>query len=75
MTLDKAVVDIGRKEMSNGITFVAVSRVRRMEDIAFSATYTMQRLSTIKNGSRMGARLKEEKRLDNMSIVPLAADS
>ena len=75
MTLDKAVVDIGRKEMSNGITFVAVSRVRRMADIAFSATYTLQRLSTIKNGSRIGARLKEEKRLDTMSIVPLAADS
>ena len=69
MTLDKAVIDIGRKEMANGLTFVAVSRVRRIGDIAFSTTYNMQRLTSIKHGTRIAERLQEELRLDSIMMA------
>src|SRR2546429_413216 len=44
MTLPTVVVDIGKKETSSGLTFVAISRVRRIQDIAFYATYPLERL-------------------------------
>lgn len=69
MTLDKVVIDIGKKEMANGLTFVAVSRVRRIGDIAFSTTYNMQRLTSIKHGTRMADRIEEEMRLDSIMMV------
>ena len=68
MTLPKVVVDIGKKEQSAGSTFVAISRVKRIQDLAFSTTYPLSRLQSIKNGSRMVERLAEEARLDAMEI-------
>ena len=69
MTLDNAVIDIGKKEMAAGLTFVAISRVRRLEDLAFSATYPLSRLERIRNGKRMVERLEEERRLDQLAAV------
>ena len=34
MTLDKVVIDIGKKEMAAGLTFVAISRVRHIDDLS-----------------------------------------
>src|SRR5207248_11489706 len=48
MILSKVVIDIGKKEMQNGLTFVAISHVRRKEDLAFSVTYPLSRLQSIK---------------------------
>ena len=36
LTLDKAIVDIGAKEAAAGLTYVALSRVRRLEDLILS---------------------------------------
>jgi ATP-dependent DNA helicase PIF1 len=69
MTLPRAVIDIGKKEMQNGLTFVAISRVRRIEDLAFSVTYPLSRLQGIKNGKNMDQRLAEEARLDSIEIA------
>ena len=33
LTLDKVTVDIGKKEFSSGLTFVAISHVRKLTDI------------------------------------------
>ena len=38
MTLSKVVIDIGKKEMQNSLTFVVISHVRYKEDLAFSVT-------------------------------------
>eukprot|EP00762_Andalucia_godoyi_P008050 ANDGO_02165.mRNA.1 ATP-dependent DNA helicase pfh1 len=47
MTLDMAVVDLGNRELSPGLTFVAISRVKRLEGLAFvSGTCTSERLSS-----------------------------
>ena len=71
MTLDKVVIDIGKKEMAAGLTctFVAISRVRRIDDLTFSVTYPLSRLQSIRNGKRMAERLAEERRLDQLAIV------
>ena len=69
MTLSKVIIDIGKKEMQNGLTFVAISRVRRKEDLAFSVTYPLSCLQSIKNGKNMDQRLAEEARLDAIETV------
>ena len=33
ITLDKAIIDIGEKEFSTGLTYVALSRVRSIKDM------------------------------------------
>ena len=35
MTLDKAIVELGDKDFVHGLSFVAISRVRRISDLAF----------------------------------------
>jgi len=45
LTLEKAVVDIGPKESSVGLSYVALSRVRRLEDLLISKPFDYQRLS------------------------------
>ena len=35
LTLDKVVIDVGKKEFSSGLTFVACSRVHRLTDLLF----------------------------------------
>jgi len=55
--------------MQNGLMFVAISRVRRKEDLAFSVTYPLSCLQSIKNGKNMDRRLAEEARLDAIETV------
>ena len=43
LTLDKAVVDIGTREFAPGLTFVACSRVRQLEDLLFSPPFAYRR--------------------------------
>ncbi|KAL5717816.1 DNA helicase [Ranunculus cassubicifolius] len=66
LTLDQAVVDIGRKE-SLGLTFVALSRTRKLEDLAFNPMFTYERLLKIKECSGLPLRMLEEERLSYMS--------
>ncbi|KAL5725506.1 hypothetical protein ACHQM5_008644 [Ranunculus cassubicifolius] len=70
LTLDKAVVDIGDKE-SLGLTFVALSRTRKLTDLAFSPMFTFERLQKIKKCMGLKWRMLEEERLKNMSTTIL----
>ena len=45
LTLDKVVVDVGKKEFSSGLTFVACSRVRHLTDILFDPSFAYQCLA------------------------------
>lgn len=47
LTLDKAIIDIGEREMAPGLTYVAFSRVRRLDDVVISRPFNFSRLSTI----------------------------
>jgi len=54
MTLDKVVIDIGKKEFSTGLTFVACSRVRRITDLLFAPPFSFQRLVNLSKSTRLG---------------------
>ena len=47
MTLNKVVIDLGFKEFTTGLTFVACSRVRAITDIAFRSQVTVGRLANL----------------------------
>ena len=40
LTLDKVVIDVGKREFSTGLTFVACSRVRQLQDLFTSPQHT-----------------------------------
>ena len=63
LTLNKVVVDIGKKEFSCGLTFVACSRVRHITDLLFTPPFTFQRLSSLSNSQRLRERKLEDQRL------------
>lgn len=56
LTLDRAVVDIRDKEMSVGLTYVALSRVRTIEDIMIFKAFDYGRLASIGNLAQVRAR-------------------
>ena len=65
LTLEKAKIDIGSKEFAAGLSFVAISRVRSLNDL-WLKTFTYDRLQRIKNCTRLQERKDEEKRLRSM---------
>ena len=73
LTLNKVVVDIGRKEFSCGLTFVACSRVRHITDLLFTPPFTFQRLSSLSNSQRLHERQLEDQRL--LTLQPSNASS
>lgn len=82
MTLDKVVVDIGKKEFSTGLTFVACSRVRRLSDLLFVSPFTFQRLANLRKSQRLKERRQEDARLERLyntrqqaGSVPASADN
>ena len=66
LTLDKVVVDIGKREFSTGLTFVACSRVRQLQDLLFTPPFTFQRLSCLSNSCRLKERQEEDKKLRSL---------
>ena len=63
LTLDKAVIDVGKRDFSPGLTFVACSRVRQLEDLLFSPPFHYQRLSNMSNSRHLITRKQEDQRL------------
>ena len=66
LTLDKVVVDVGKREFSTGLTFVACSRVRQLQDLIFSQPFPYQRLSSLSNNCRLKERQAEDQRLRSL---------
>lgn len=64
-TLDKAVIDIGSAELVAGCTFVAVSRLQKLQDGLFQPM-PLQRLLHIWNGKCLAEKIKEEERLQKL---------
>src|SRR6266540_1518088 len=62
LTLQNAVIDLGNKEFTAGLSFVAVSRVRSIKDLLFKP-FNFERLQQIKDCKRLGERKDEEERL------------
>jgi len=61
------VIDTGKREFSTGLTFVACSRVRQLQDILFTPHFPYQHLSSLSNSSRLKERQQEDKRLQSLN--------
>ena len=69
-TLKKAVVDIGKSELSAGCTFVAISRLPRL-DCSLIQPMPFERLKAISSGCNFARGKEEEIRLQNLSALLL----
>jgi ATP-dependent DNA helicase PIF1 len=66
-TLQKAVIDIGKSEISAGCTFVAILRLPRL-NCGLIHPMPFRRLTSISSGRNFAARLQEESRLHQISL-------
>ena len=76
LTLDKVVIDVGKREFSTGLTFVACSRVRQLRDLLFSPPFPFQRLACLANSCRLKERQEEDARmlsLQNSLLQPTSS--
>ena len=69
LTLDKVVIDVGKKEFSAGLTFVACSRVRRLSDIMFNTPFAYQRVASLAKSMRLTECKLEAARLCSMECT------
>ena len=69
LTLNKLCVDIGKKEFSAGLTFVAISKVRCLTDLLLKPTFSFQRLKNLAKSRRIEERKHEEKHLRTMEAT------
>ena len=70
LTLDKVVIDVGKREYSSGLTFVACSRVRQLKDLLFTLPFPLQRLANLANSQRLRERQEEDVRLLSLHVLP-----
>ena len=63
LTMNKVVIDIGKREFTPGLTFVACSRVRQLSDLVFYPSFDFQRLQSLANSQRLQERKHEDDRL------------
>ena len=66
LTLSKAWIDLGSSERSPGITYVALSRVKKIQDLLIEPM-TLERLQAVKKSTNFKFRLEEENRLDMLA--------
>ncbi|CAN0005066.1 unnamed protein product, partial [Ascophyllum nodosum] len=65
-TMDKAVVDLGKSESTAGLTFVCLSRAKRLADLLIEPM-PLERLSKIGDTPTLQLRLREEVRLNALA--------
>ena len=66
LTLSKPWIDIGPSEKVAGLAYVALPRVRALNDLVIEPM-TLERLNAVKKSSNYEYRVKEESRLANLS--------
>lgn len=62
-TLSSGIIDLGKRETSLGLTFVALSRFKNINDFLIKP-FPFQRIDNIKNHKSLKVRLEEEIRID-----------
>ena len=67
LTLDQAVIDIGKKHFSTGLSFVVLSLVRKLQDCLIQQ-FTFDRLKNLSKNKNINLRKNEEKRLAALGI-------
>ena len=62
MSMDKVIIDIGRKEFACGLTYTAISRPRSIENVAFYPFFNYERVSRIKTQQVFNMRRIQDRR-------------
>ena len=75
LELDTVKINIGSKEMSPGLTFVAVSRVRRLQNVLFRPHFPFHRLSSIGRMNGIKQRVAEMARFHSIAIIDHASET
>ena len=66
------VMNLSPSEKEHGLTYVAISRVKRLENVGIEGGLSLERLTTmIKNQPKMRVRLREEVRLRTLEDATL----
>ena len=65
-TLSKAVIDLGKKEQTLGLTYVALSRLRNFNDFLIMP-FSLERLQKLSNSKCLQPRLFEETRINDLA--------
>ena len=63
LTLNKQMINIGKKEFCAGLSFVACSRVRALNKLLFDPPFPYQRMKNLTNSQHLQERLLEDDRL------------
>ena len=67
LTLSKAEIDIGKSEKVAGLAYVAISRVKKLEDLLLIPC-TLERLKAVCKSSNFLYRVAEEERLNQLTL-------
>lgn len=67
LTMDRVVVDIGAKEQTTGLTYVALTRVRSFDGIVFGTTFDLPRLQKL-GKSTIHYRIAIETKLKSLAM-------
>ena len=68
-TLDKIIVNLGDREFASGLTYTALSRTTKLQNIKFDPFPIKERMLNIFKKENFKKRLKEENRLASLSIL------
>ena len=68
MALDNLYVDLGEHEYQIGLSYVALSRVRRLENLALDKEYDNDRFKNISSSSLLILRKIEEELLESIPL-------
>ena len=68
--MDKVILNLGDREFASGLTYTALSRAKKLENIAFEPDDfpTLERIMRIFNKDPFKERLLEEKRLSKLQL-------
>ena len=71
----KVVIDVGKREFSAGLTFVACSQVCQLKDLLFTPPFTFQRLSALSNNRLLKERQEVDTRLLSLNrSIPTSSE-
>jgi ATP-dependent exoDNAse (exonuclease V) alpha subunit len=62
-TMHRAVIDIGKRELAAGLTYVAISRLRTFEGLFLTGTFNWPRLQTINKRKEVQKRIIADEKL------------
>lgn len=77
LTLEKAVIELEPKEFSGGLSFVAISRVKILQGLAFKSYFSQQRLEKPQKSSKMQMLIEDNQKraqLENWELETFGVD-